>query len=326
MNKQIIPFIIVILLSSSCKNEEIIVDQNSDYKQEMRNFVQEISNYAAKYNSKFIIIPQNGVELVSKTGTSTGSPDLNYLKAINGIGQEDLFFGYDRDDKETPETITNYLTHYIDMAVNNGIENILVTDYCSSHSKMEQSLRLNKTKGYISFAADHRELDNIPLFPPAIPDENRNDITDLKDARNFLYLINPEDEFSTKQSFITALEKTNYDLIIMDLFYKGEAFSAGQIARIKNKANGGKRLLISYMSIGEAEDYRYYWKTDWNTGNPPFILKENPDWEGNFKVRYWDPEWKKIIYSGENSYLNQIIDSGFDGVYLDIIDAYEYFE
>ena len=28
---------------------------------------------------------------------------------------------------------------------------------------------------------------------------------------------------------------------------------------LKIKDNGGKRIVIAYLSIGEAEDYRYYW-------------------------------------------------------------------
>jgi cysteinyl-tRNA synthetase len=80
------------------------------------------------------------------------------------------------------------------------------------------------------------------------------------------------------------------------------------------------------LSIGEAEDYRYYWQTDWRTGNPSWIAEENPDWEGNYKVKYWEPEWQDIIYGNNNSYLIRILGAGFDGVYLDIIDAFEYFE
>jgi len=34
----------------------------------------------------------------------------------------------------------------------------------------------------------------------------------------------------------------------------------------------------------------------------------------------------QIIYGNNNSYLKKILDAGFDGVYLDIIDAFEYFE
>ena len=80
------------------------------------------------------------------------------------------------------------------------------------------------------------------------------------------------------------------------------------------------------MSIGEAEDYRYYWQSSWKIGSPDWIEKENPDWEGNYKVKYWEKGWQDIIYGNNDSYLKKILDTGFDGVYLDIIDAFEYFE
>jgi cysteinyl-tRNA synthetase len=49
--------------------------------------------------------------------------------------------------------------------------------------------------------------------------------------------------------------------------------------------------------------------------------QENPDWTGNYKVHYWDPGWQTIVFS----YTDRLLDAGFDGAYLDIIDAYEYY-
>lgn len=113
----------------------------------------------------------------------------------------------------------------------------------------------------------------------------------------------------------------------MDLFFHDDTeFSAAEVDQLKNKANGGKRLVVSYMSIGEAEDYRYYWQSGWTENNPSWLDSENPDWEGNFKVRYWEDEWQNIIFGTQDSYLQKILDANFDGVYLDIIEAYEHFE
>ena len=36
--------------------------------------------------------------------------------------------------------------------------------------------------------------------------------------------------------------------------------------------------------------------------------------------------WQAVIFGDNDAYLNRILAAGFDGVYLDIIDAYEYFE
>lgn len=332
LKKRIIGLIIILLILnaiSSCAKSDDVTDSipiDLDYKQEMRNFVQSISDYAKSINPKFVIIPQNGANLVSITGDDNGAPDMNYINVIDGIGQEDLFYGYNADDQATPAADNKWLSSFLDMAKNNGTVKILVTDYCSTHSKMDNSYSQNSSKGYVSFAADHRELDNIPVYPTPIYKENADIITNLQNVKNFLYLIAPDNEYSTKQEFVNAVKNTNYDCIIMDFFFKGETFTASQIEELRQKANGGKRLLISYMSIGEAENYRYYWQSDWKVGNPSFIEKENPNWAGNFYVRYWEPEWQSIIFGKDSSYLKKILDAGFDGVYLDIIDAFEQFE
>ena len=113
----------------------------------------------------------------------------------------------------------------------------------------------------------------------------------------------------------------------MDLFFQDEsAFTASEIAQLRIKANGGRRLVIAYMSIGEAENYRYYWKSSWNLIKPQWLDAENPDWKGNYKVKYWDKEWQSLIFGTPDSYLQKIVTADFDGVYLDIIDAFEYYE
>ncbi len=295
-----------------------------EYKQYMRWFVRGISEYSRRINNNFIIIPQNGQELVTADGEENGQASIDYLKAINGVGREDLFYGYDEDNVETPTADQHYMISFLDLCEQNNVE-VLTTDYCSTHTKMDDSYSKNKSKGYISFAAPDRELSVIPDFPTAPFNENNNNITSLKEAQNFLYLLNTE-KFSSKENFIQAAEATNYDIIIIDLFFDGVEFSPAEIARLKIKKNTGKRLVISYMSIGEAEDYRYYWNNQWHIGNPSWIAKENPDWPGNYKVKYWEDEWEDIIYGNDNSYLKKILNAGFDGVYLDIIDAFEYFE
>ncbi len=139
-------------------------------------------------------------------------------------------------------------------------------------------------------------------------------------------MLNPG-EYTTKAAFISAIQATNYDLVITDLFYEGtDELTSSDVATLKVKTNGGARLVIAYMSIGEAENYRYYWQREWETSPPSWLSEENPDWPGNYKVRYWDEDWQNIVYGNDSSYLKKIIDAGFDGVYLDIIDAFEYFE
>ncbi len=131
---------------------------------------------------------------------------------------------------------------------------------------------------------------------------------------------------------LAAVGRTKFDLVIMDYSRDGsdeEKFTAQEISALKNSP-GGPKLVLSYMSIGEAEDYRWYWQSDWDAnhdgrpdaGAPAWLGPSNPDWEGNYKVRYWDPAWQQIVYA----YVDKVLAAGYDGVYLDIVDAYEYWE
>mgnify|MGYP005843233861 CR=1 FL=1 len=298
----------------------------SNYKQAMRDFVQDIHAYAKGIKADFIIIPQNGHQLITENGEATGNPATKYLGAIDGVGREDLFYGYEADDQATPESERNAMIAFMDIVRSKGLQ-VLVTDYCSTPWKIDDSYSQSAAKGYISFAANHRELDNIPSYPSNPYNVNTDNITSLSQAKNFLYLLD-DSNFPSKTAFLSTIQATKHDVVIIDLFYEGnqEAFSSSDIASLKTKAGGGSRLVIAYMSIGEAEDYRYYWKAEWKTNPPSWLAGENPDWPHNYKVRYWDENWQGIIYGNNNSYLKKILDAEFDGVYLDIIDAFEYFE
>jgi cysteinyl-tRNA synthetase, unknown class len=125
-----------------------------------------------------------------------------------------------------------------------------------------------------------------------------------------------------------AIAGLNVDLAVIDYASDGDeetAFKPADVARMKRRPDGGVKKIACYMSIGEAEDYRYYWQDSWKPGQSPAWLDAlNPDWPGNFKVRYWDPDWQAIILGSPQSYLDKILAAGFDGVYLDIVDAFEY--
>ncbi len=298
---------------------------NVDFRNEMRNFVINLSEYAKTQDSAFVVIPQNGIELVTLDGESDGAISTDYLNAIDGHGQEDLLYGYTGDDQASPSAEAAYIRSFLDLSKDEG-NVILVIDYCSTHAKMDDSYAQNNSAGYISFAADARNLNTIPDYPALPYGVNATDINSLTDARNFLYLINPE-YYASKTDFIAAVGATDYDLLIMDLFFNdGSAFTASEIDQLKTKANGAKRMVICYMSIGEAEDYRYYWQPVWSIIPPLWLSAENPDWPGNYKVKYWNADWQRIIYGNDSSYLKKIIDAGFDGAYLDIIDAFEFYE
>src|SRR5215470_454323 len=120
-----------------------------------------------------------------------------------------------------------------------------------------------------------------------------------------------------------------YDMVVIDYSRDGsqaQALSPDEVAALKRKPDGSRRIVLAYLSIGEAETYRYYWKWYWGwffgVLAPDWRGRQNREWRGNYGVRYWEEGWQKIIFRGEDSYLDRIIKAGFDGVYLDKVDEY----
>lgn len=143
----------------------------------------------------------------------------------------------------------------------------------------------------------------------------------------------PPRDWSAADDFIIQLQRarvnqlapTAYDLVISDIALAGN--SRAEIERLQ-RSEGGDKLVVAYMSIGQAATFQYYWQPEWSlTGERP-EWADLPDgtWAGDIWVHYWDPRWQSIIIDGEDSYLDRIIDMGFDGVLLDRVDAATYYE
>lgn len=295
-----------------------------DYRQEMRDFVIRISQKVKADHPSFVVIPQNGQDLLTENGEADGPLAQAYVDAIDGQGREDLFYGYTADNVATPGLDRDYLLAFLERDEQAGVQ-VLVTDYCSTPAFIDDSYARNNARGFASFAANHRELDVIPNRPAAPFSVNADNIDTLAKARNFLYILNP-DSFGSRAGYLDALTATNYDLFIIDAFFGDVLLTKAEVAQLQVKANGGRRLVIAYMSIGEAEDYRYYWQREWRPGSPDWIDAENRDFAGNFKVKYWTQAWQDIILNAPDSYISRIENAGFDGVYLDLIDAFEFYE
>ncbi len=158
-----------------------------------------------------------------------------------------------------------------------------------------------------------------------------------------------------------VMAKDGFDVLVTD--YSGDGTRAGELSReevasMRPRLGQPERIVLAYLSIGEAEEYRYYWQAGWtdkrvqfadlgvNVGQPgaasgrmrssadrsqprqqlsiaapPWLASENPAWRGNYLVRYWDTAWQDLIFGSPDAYLDKIIAAGFDGVYLDKVDA-----
>jgi len=284
---------------------------NYIYRERMKDFIKEIRDST---NKEKIIITQNGNELYFKNGKI----DSKFFAITNGTTQESLYYGdVLRFNVPTAKGLKNELLELTVPIRKNG-KPIFVINYGKGQKKIDF---LKKEDLKTKFVSELLPSLNVDKLYETIEDYNDEDIYSLNEVKNFLFLLDPEN-FSNIDEYYQALKNTNYDLLLIEVSYNNIFFTEEQIEELKIKNNGGKRLVIAYLSIGEAEDYRFYWNKKWNKKKPNWIVKENENWEGNYIVKYWSPEWKNII----KEYQKKLDEIGVDGYLLDTVDTYQYFE
>lgn len=108
------------------------------------------------------------------------------------------------------------------------------------------------------------------------------------------------------------------DLFILDPSTDTGPLTGDELAWFRGPDSLG--IALAYLSIGEAEDSRSYWDGSWSDSPPSWLGPENPDWAGNFKVHYWNEDWRAILLDE----LDALCAQGFDGAYVGGVDAYLY--
>lgn len=304
--KKLIICVLSVLCFTGCKEQKTNVAG-----EKMQAFVIDIAQYAKGLNPNFIIIPQNGAELAFNHLSPEEGTNAAYLAAIDGIGVEELFY----NGAYAPD---NERISMLQQLKNN--KKIMVSEFVNENVNVADAIQRNRNEGFICFP---RTKDNYHYkeIPDTATQANADNITSLSQAKNYLYLINSEN-YTSKSAMIQAIASTNFDVILIDLFYNGEAFTPAEIQQLKTKATGAKRLVIAYLNIGSAENFRYYWQNDWKLNNPKWIKKKYDGYEDEFWVEFWNEDWQKIIYGNEDSYMKKVIQAGFDGAYLDNVEAY----
>lgn len=110
---------------------------------------------------------------------------------------------------------------------------------------------------------------------------------------------------------VAKLAASDFDLIILD----PDQVTQADIAALRFKPNGASRILLAYLSVGEAERYR----ANFHFAKSAAILgAENPEWPENFDVEFWSPDWRLALLDE----CSRIWAKKFDGVFLDKLDAY----
>jgi len=159
----------------------------------------------------------------------------------------------------------------------------------------------------------------IMLIPE--PDENqamRRAI--LGEVETWFYLLDSD----LAEPVVEQIAGSEYDLVVID-FISSESGNADypMADMVKRIQEGGQgKIVLAYIDIGEVESYRAYWREDWHVGDPEWIAGDDPDgWQENYPVAFWNDEWREI-WLGPSGLIRDIVTAGFDGVYLDWIEAY----
>ena len=97
-----------------------------------------------------------------------------------------------------------------------------------------------------------------------------------------------------------------YDMAIID----PDAHTPAEVAGLRN----GGTLPIAYLSVGEAETYRWFYPRV----DPSWMLGPNPNWENHFFVDARKVGWQDLLVE---TVIPGIVARGYQGLFLDMVDT-----
>ncbi|MCR4616713.1 MAG: endo alpha-1,4 polygalactosaminidase [Lachnospiraceae bacterium] len=107
-----------------------------------------------------------------------------------------------------------------------------------------------------------------------------------------------------------------YDIIVVD----GIDYSKETVEKLKGngksngKDNGKRKYVYAYLSIGSLENYRSYYDEF-----KDITIGEYENWPDEYWVDVSDEKWQRLIVDELGS---QMLEKGFDGLFLDNADVY----
>jgi hypothetical protein len=196
---------------------------------------------------------------------------------------------------------------------------LLSIESCANQGAVEAAYRAAGRDRVTAFAMVNARLDEVPRTHP--PAENAGEMLSVNAIRNWLPALR-SDRFGSKGRFVDAVADSNVDMVIVDVAHRGVDFLVkADVARMKFKKLGPRRLVLAVMPIGRAYDWRWYWQKGWETGAPAFLFAHD-DLPGTYITDAGNAEWKTLL----GKYLAGVMDLGFDGVMFDDIETYLWFE
>lgn len=116
---------------------------------------------------------------------------------------------------------------------------------------------------------------------------------------------------------LDAVAAAPQPLAVVDLARDGGTgyWTSSEIGRVR----GSGKVLLAYFTIGTIETYRPEYRP-MRTQARADILNHWADWPDEYFVKYWDEWWWTNVVKPR---VDQALAAGFDGIYLDTLNAYE---
>lgn len=280
---------------------------------------------------------ENGVPTINLMGKNTVEPitrimlenvetNRPYLRAIDAQSFDSLFYGYSESGVPTPEDVVNRRLLFVDRIKQLRLP-VWTSDLVDDPAQADAVYNRAEGLDIVAFANPSGSgfFDSIPDYPKRIPGANANNIDAISKVKNFIK-ITDSSTFDSKEQFIAAMQQTNYDAIVVDVFHgRDNPLTQDEVEALKFKRLGSTRMVLAKVDVSRISDQAYFWKPEWSENPPPWIFDTSPDGY-NYDIMFWAPEWREILFGRTDSYIGGIYLLGFDGVYLTGLDAYERYE
>jgi len=112
----------------------------------------------------------------------------------------------------------------------------------------------------------------------------------------------------------SELSSLNFTVGVVDPDDSG--LTTSQIATLNTQG----KTMFSYLDVGEAENFRSYWQSSWDSHPPSFVLAPDQGSPGDYLVAFWNTTWQGIMVN----YIQTLAKEGYNGVFMDMGDAYTY--
>ncbi len=301
-------------------------EQINNYRDLMRENVIMLSQFAKSQNPQFEILVHEALPLLEDDIWEYHLNDYN-LSRKNGY-TEDNDSLLSLQENLHPKNFQNLKEKYIQnidaIVINNYLcqdkqytvpqdKRLVSIEYCPQKEISPQTaLSYIITDSQYAF----KDIKHQPAF-----EMNAQNISSVQDAKNIAFVLDTS-RFKSEYDFLTELNNSNFDVIVISPFFQGKPLSKEEINHLKYKKNGATRKIYAAINVSEADPTKFYWKKDWKVGNPAWLVRPSLVDEQGIITQYWNPSWQKIL----SAHFKGIMDLGFDGAFLTGLENYQHFE